>query len=147
MIFSQLKLIGAAVAFTAVAGMIGYGVWLKAQNERLRGENSVQKVAIEQQDATIDALLASVADFDAALDKQTETMNGLAKNSKQAQKQLKDVQDVFARHDLQDLLNKKPGLVMPRINNASAASNRMLECASDSDCAGNGADPASSGTP
>ncbi len=61
-----------------------------------------------------------------------ETAKELRQVSIGANKEVRKLNDIFAKHDIEKLASRKPGLIETRLNNGTADAFRMLECSSGS---------------
>lgn len=122
------------VAIIILSGTIYF---LKLDNDTLHENNGKLEVLFQTQKAATDALKKNIDRFANALTDQAKLTNDLAKFQTEAGRTLQRMNDVFAKHDFQKLLDKKPGLIIRRVNNAIADINRMFECETDSSrCSG-----------
>ena len=78
----------------------------------------------------------------------SEKLTSLLEQQRKASQQLRRIDDVFAKHNLEALLEAHPGMVTDSVNSGTRSTLRMLECASGGDCGGGPAQPSpSSGSP
>lgn len=128
-----------AAAGVVIMMLSGTIYFLKLDNDTLRENNGKLETLFDTQKATTDALKKNIDRFATAMTDQAKLTNDLAKFQTEAGRTLRKMNDVFAKHDFQKLLDKKPGLVIRRVNNAIADINRMFECETDSSrCGGDG---------
>lgn len=121
-----------SAAITAVG--LGYWHYTSVINERdqLKVNNAVLEQAVELQDSTITAQQEAIAEWEASQARLLQTMEALAEQNQLASTELRRLQDVFSRHDLNALALRRPGLIERRIDLGTARINRMLECATGS---------------
>lgn len=126
------KLIAAGVVVAIVGGAVwlGYKHYTGMQEEiqrlqveraELRASNALQKDAIDRQG---DAL----KEWQANQEKLVKQMQDLKDVTERSSKEVKRLNDIFAKHDLGKLSKHKPGLIEKRINSGTAGALRMLEC-------------------
>lgn len=117
---------GSVIVIMMLSGVIYF---LKKDNDTLRSNNAKLEVAFVMQKAATEALKESIGQFEKALILQAEATEALTEFTETATKQLRKMNDVFAKHDFQKLLDRKPGLIINRVNDGIADINRMFECA------------------
>ena len=103
--------------------------WLYNENDTLKANNATLKTSFATQKAAANALKDRITEFDKTLEDFSATTDRLLVASENAGKQLKKMNDVFAKHDLQKLLDKKPGLVIKSVNNGIADLDDKFVCA------------------
>jgi len=99
-----------------VVVIAGSAAYFKYSQDKLAEANqkvAVQTARAESAEANYDALKEDVAEQTAALNRLTQEM---AENRKAAQ----TLEDTFAEHDLNDLVNRKPDLVQKLVNKGTA---------------------------
>lgn len=108
----------------AVVTTIGLAAWhytsLVSNNKRLT-------VELSRADDRIDRIEFS-------LENQQRLITEASANSRLAQQDLRRIEDVFSRHDFQYLLDKKPGLIVRRVNSGTVTAFELLECETDIVC-------------
>lgn len=104
----------------------------------LKVNSALLKTAVESQDKTIDAQQKVLADWKHNQEEMKKLVNESVAVSKEANAELRRLNVLFVKHDLEVLAGKKPGLIQNRINVGSDRARKLLECASgtsDPDCA------------
>lgn len=135
MLFGKIGLKGILLGLAALAIVSAVGGFymlyqgLVRDNATLTANNAQLTSALDQQKRANEAAVARIGEFAQALDRQRETMEAFAKMTEEASRTIRRINDVFSSHDFQNLLNKKPGLIVRRVNSGTADTLRMLECA------------------
>lgn len=108
---------------------LGYSHYLGLLNEvdELKFQNEKQQQIIASQN---DAIM----NWEKNNKKLTELIENMQKVSEQANKQIDILNDIFSKHDIENLAKEKPKLIENRINNGTADIMRMLECSSGANC-------------
>lgn len=114
-----------------VLAYIHYNGLIKELQE-VKVENSALTTANEIQANTINYQTGVIGDWKAANRDLLQTIETQAEVNRIASENLRRLNDTLARHDLNNLSLKKPGLIQTRINRATNNSLLMLECASGS---------------
>lgn len=99
----------------------------------LSENNARLGIAVELQDNTITEQGEAIGEWSTAQDTMVERVEELASVATEAANETRRLNDIFSRHDLTDLARRRPGMVEPRINRATATALRLLECASGAD--------------
>ena len=133
---SGVKLAIYGILGSAVITAVGLGYWhytsLVEEAAQLRTNNAVLQSAIDLQATTITAQQEAIPEWEEAQARLLQTMEALREQNQLASTELRRLQDVFSRHDLNALALRRPGLIEQRIDTGTARINRMLECATGS---------------
>ncbi len=93
--------------------VMGIAMWfLYNKNQELISENAALDVAYQTQIETINSLQS---DFRL----QTEALTNMQQRNNEIMEDMNRYLDIFRRHNLTKLAAAKPGLIEPRINNAT----------------------------
>ena len=115
---------------TLVLGASSY--FLYQQNEELKTELIVQKVAVAEQKAAFETL-------EKETQKQSKALIDMQQQNQAIQGEMSRYLDIFSRHNLTKLAAAKPGLIEKRANNATKQVFDTIESDSrDVDSADNG---------
>lgn len=155
MLLGKIGLKGILLGLAALAIVSAVGAFyihyqgLVRDNATLTANNAQLTSALETQKKANEAAVARIGEFAVVLDRQRETMEEFAKMTEEASRTIRRINDVFASHDFQNLLNKKPGLIVRRVNSGTADTLRMFECATypGGQCPSGAASPDASPTP
>ena len=104
--------------------LVGSGVYIKTLHSQLgtlKGNQVILEGKIEEQNASIDTYLAEQQELYIAID-------DIEKQKNEAIKEVNEVRNKFARHDLNSLALAKPKMLEKRVN---AASQKILQSLSD----------------
>tara|TARA_Y100000114_G_scaffold129074_1_gene126349 strand:+ start:715 stop:1128 length:414 start_codon:yes stop_codon:yes gene_type:complete len=104
--------------------LIGSAVYIKSLHTQLgtlKGNQVILEGKIEEQNASIDTYLAEQQELYIAIDE-------IEKQKNEAIKEVNEVRNKFARHDLNSLALAKPKMLEKRVN---AASKKILQSLSD----------------
>ena len=104
--------------------LVGSAVYIKSlhsQLSTLKGNQVVLEGKIEEQNASIDTYLAEQQELYIAIDE-------IEKQKNEAIKEVNEVRNKFARHDLNSLALAKPKMLENRVN---AASEKILQSLSE----------------
>ncbi len=94
--------------------------YLYNQNETLKENNTKLEYAIEEQKAAMTAMKESY-------EKQGKALLNMSRQNAEIEKEKAEYLAIFARHNLDLLALKKPGMIELRFNNASEAVMEGLE--------------------
>jgi len=98
------------IAIIIALGLGGY--WLYGENETLKANNVKLEYAVEEQKAAMTAMKESY-------EKQGKALLNMSRANAEIEKEKAEYLSIFARHNLDLLALKKPGLIENRFNNAS----------------------------
>ncbi len=105
----------------AIILVLGLGSWyLYNQNQTLQANNMKLEYAVEEQKQTMAALKEQY-------EKQGQALMGMTKQNAIIEQEKAEYLAIFARHNLDLLALKKPGMIELRFNNASEAVMEGLE--------------------
>jgi hypothetical protein len=129
-----IKLTVAAVLVLGV-GVSAYSFWsnyrqVLATNAELSAALEAERVKVQVQGATIDAQADALREWEAFRSQVGTRLQELADGQQQARDEQRRLVRLFDEHDLQALLDARPGLVLDRVNRGTDRALRMLECAS-----------------
>lgn len=146
---SSLKMAIVGIAALAVLTIIGLGyrhyVGLVDTVATLRSNNTKLEAAVHLQQDTISVQKDVLHEWSLSQEKLLSRIEQLQAATERAGADTRRLEDLFSRHDLSALVQRKPGLIERRLNAGTRAANGLLECASGADradCAGGGAAPA-----
>ena len=107
--------------FMAIILVLGLGSWyLYNQNQTLQANNMKLEYAVEEQKQTMAAMKEQY-------EKQGQALMGMTKQNAIIEQEKAEYLAIFARHNLDLLALKKPGMIELRFNNASEAVMEGLE--------------------
>ena len=107
--------------FMAIILVLGLGSWyLYNQNQTLQANNMKLEYAVEEQKQTMAALKEQY-------EKQGQALMSMTKQNAIIEQEKAEYLAIFARHNLDNLALKKPGMIELRFNNASEAVMEGLE--------------------
>ena len=107
--------------FMALILVLGLGSWyLYSQNQTLQANNMKLEYAVEEQKQTMVVMKEQY-------EKQGKALMGLTKQNAVIEQEKAEYLAIFARHNLDVLALKKPGMIELRFNNASEAVMEGLE--------------------
>ena len=93
--------------------VLGLGCWwLYSENQTLKANNIKLEYAVEEQKQTIQTIKESY-------EKQGEALVNMSRENALIEEEKAEYLEIFARHNLDVLAMKKPGLIENRMNNAS----------------------------
>ena len=98
------------IGIILVLGLGGY--WLYNENQTLSANNMKLEAAIEEQQAAMEALRESY-------EKQGQALMNMSRKNAEIEAEKAEYLAIFARHNLDMLAIKKPGLIENRFNGAS----------------------------
>ena len=98
------------IGIILVLGLGGY--WLYNENQTLSANNMKLEQAVEEQQAAMEALRESY-------EKQGQALMNMSRKNAEIEAEKAEYLAIFARHNLDMLAIKKPGLIENRFNNAS----------------------------
>lgn len=101
-----------------VLGLSGY--WLYQENQTLSANNMKLESAVEEQKAAIETMRESY-------EKQGKALMNMSRVNAEIEAEKAEYLAIFARHNLDNLALKKPGLIENRFNKASEAVMEGLE--------------------
>ena len=88
------------------------GWWLLQENETLKNNNVKLETAMAEQTAAFNAMKESY-------EKQGQSLQNMSRRTAEIEAEKAEYLAIFARHNLDMLAIKKPGLIENRFNNAS----------------------------
>ena len=107
--------------FMAIILVLGLGSWyLYNQNQTLQANNMKLEYAVEEQKQAMTAMKEQY-------EKQGQALMSMTKQNAIIEKEKAEYLAIFARHNLDLLALKKPGMIELRFNNASEAVMEGLE--------------------
>lgn len=120
------------------AGIIGILLWiawaqigsLKRSVEVLEAENEALRAATLAQSAAIDTVVSRWEDYQV---KVSATVDHIQRTSNNAQKEVRKLERIFAKHDLDRIARRRPNTVERLLNSGTARSFRMFEQATSGD--------------
>jgi len=127
--FGKIQLILMAITATIVIGMAITIFFLNKSNNTLHENIGKVEISLAAEKVSFKKAEKRIDEFAGALKKHGDDIQGLHEASIKANKERRRLDDIFAKHDFQYLLNKKPGLILNRVNRGERDSKRMLECA------------------
>ena len=98
------------IGIILVLGLGGY--WLYNENQTLSANNMKLEAAVVEQQAAMEALRESY-------EKQGQALMNMSRKNAEIEAEKAEYLAIFARHNLDMLAIKKPGLIENRFNNAS----------------------------
>tara|TARA_B100001113_G_scaffold17632_1_gene13154 strand:- start:232 stop:615 length:384 start_codon:yes stop_codon:yes gene_type:complete len=98
------------IGIILVLGLGGY--WLYNENQTLSANNMKLEAAVEEQKAAMEALRESY-------EKQGKALSNMSRKNAEIEAEKAEYLAIFARHNLDMLAIKKPGLIENRFNGAS----------------------------
>ncbi len=98
------------IGIILVLGLGGY--WLYQENQTLAANNLALESAVEEQKAAMTAMKESY-------EKQGKALSNMSRKNAEIEAEKAEYLSIFARHNLDMLAIKKPGLMENRFNNAS----------------------------
>ena len=98
------------IGIILVLGLGGY--WLYNENQTLTANNMKLEAAVEEQQAAMEALRESY-------EKQGQALMNMTRKNAEIEAEKAEYLAIFARHNLDMLAIKKPGLIENRFNDAS----------------------------
>jgi len=98
------------IGIILVLGLGGY--WLYQENQTLAANNLALEGAVAEQKAAMTAMKESY-------EKQGKALNNMSRKNAEIEAEKAEYLSIFARHNLDMLAIKKPGLMENRFNNAS----------------------------
>lgn len=121
--------IGAGVAaLLAIGAFYLHYQNLVATRDELKAEQVRLEADLASSQQSVELALIRLNDMSASIAQQQTRLNALSAQQVEASTQIRRINDVFSQHDFQGLLNRKPGLVVPRVNSGTADTFRMFEC-------------------
>lgn len=106
------------IGIILVLGLGGY--WLYQENQTLSANNLALESAVEEQKAAMTAMKESY-------EKQGKALMNMSRVNAEIEAEKAEYLAIFARHNLDNLALKKPGLIENRFNKASEAVMEGLE--------------------
>ena len=107
--------------FIAIILVLGLGSWyLYNQNQTLQANNMKLEYAVEEQKQTMAAMKEQY-------EKQGQALMSMTRQNAVIEQEKAEYLAIFARHNLDVLALKKPGMIELRFNNASEAVMEGLE--------------------
>ncbi|MDA9002814.1 hypothetical protein N9J19_00430 [bacterium] len=106
------------IGIILVLGLGGY--WLYQENQTLAANNLALEGAVEEQKAAMTAMKES-------FEKQGKALLNMSRVNAEIEAEKAEYLAIFARHNLDNLALKKPGMIELRFNNASEAVMEGLE--------------------
>ena len=98
------------IGIILILGLGGY--WLYNENQTLTANNMKLEAAVEEQQAAMEALRESY-------EKQGQALMNMTRKNAEIEAEKAEYLAIFARHNLDMLAIKKPGLIENRFNDAS----------------------------
>ena len=98
------------IGIILILGLCGY--WLYNENQTLTMNNMKLEAAVEEQAAAMEALRESY-------EKQGQALMNMSRKNAEIEAEKAEYLAIFARHNLDMLAIKKPGLIENRFNGAS----------------------------
>ena len=98
------------IGIILVLGLGGY--WLYNENQTLSANNMKLEAAVQEQQAAMEALRESY-------EKQGKALSNMSRKNAEIEAEKAEYLAIFARHNLDMLAIKKPGLIENRFNGAS----------------------------
>ena len=98
------------IGIILVLGLGGY--WLYNENQTLSANNMKLEAAVQEQQAALEALRESY-------EKQGKALSNMSRKNAEIEAEKAEYLAIFARHNLDMLAIKKPGLIENRFNGAS----------------------------
>ena len=98
------------IGIILVLGLGGY--WLYNENQTLSANNMKLEAAVEEQKTAMEALRESY-------EKQGKALSNMSRKNAEIEAEKAEYLAIFARHNLDMLAIKKPGLIENRFNGAS----------------------------
>ena len=98
------------IGIILVLGLGGW--WLLQENETLKNNNVKLEAAVEEQQQTIAVMKENY-------EKQGQALMNMSRKNAEIEAEKAEYLAIFARHNLDNLALKKPGLIENRFNNAS----------------------------
>jgi hypothetical protein len=133
-----ILLVTIAVVTAVGAFSLHYNKLVK-DNATLTGNVATMQITLGQSQEDLVASFKRIDEFAEALEEQARTVRRMQVVQNGANEIIKELENVFDRHDLEALLRAKPNLIIDRINRATANRLRMLECSAAGSCS-NGSD-------
>jgi len=106
------------IGIILVLGLGGY--WLYQENQTLAANNLALEGAVQEQKAAMAAMKES-------FEKQGKALLNMSRVNAEIEAEKAEYLAIFARHNLDNLALKKPGMIELRFNNASEAVMEGLE--------------------
>ena len=106
----------------------------------LRLNEGILRHGIQVQEETIQKQEIAITQWQKAVNKLEQDIQEARRIAKEAESETRRLNELFKKHDLRKLALAKPGLIENRINNGSANSIRLLECASGDSTSCDGSD-------
>ena len=132
-------ILGAFVISLVVGAAVLHYQALVRDNAILTANNALLTTAVETQRLANARAVARIDDFAEALRYQQITMDELAIQTHEAAAMMRKVDDIFAKHDFQNLLSERPDSIERIVNSGTADVLRMFECATTpGGCGGTG---------
>jgi len=104
------------VGLLAVAGSLGF---LYIRVEMLKKTNENLELQVQQKEQQFSALSAQFSTFQAEVAVQSERLNNVYSQNAEVRKEVNKALQIFERHNLQQLSQKKPELIELRVNRAT----------------------------
>ena len=98
------------IGIVLILGLGGY--WLYNENQTLTANNMKLEAAVQEQQAAMEALRESY-------EKQGQALMNMSRKNAEIEAEKAEYLAIFARHNLDMLAIKKPGLIENRFNDAS----------------------------
>ena len=98
------------IGIILILGLGGY--WLYNENQTLTANNMKLEAAVQEQQAAMEALRESY-------EKQGQALMNMSRKNAEIEAEKAEYLAIFARHNLDMLAIKKPGLIENRFNDAS----------------------------
>ena len=112
------------------------------ENAQLQVELANAKTALSLQEVTLDKQAEALEEWVRFREDLGTKLQELADGQREARREQERLNDLFAGHDFDRLLQARPGLILNRVNDGTDRIGRLFECATGADnpdC-GDGAD-------
>lgn len=130
-----LNLVLMVAGFTVVSLFIWHYNSIISERDTLRKDNATLESTVKTQKDTINKAVAAIGEWKDSQTKLINKIDEMSKVSADANKSVKRLTTIFAKHDLGKLSSKHPELIQDLINRGTADNMRLLSCASgDTDC-------------
>ncbi len=129
---STLKILSGIGILATVGVLLAHYTGLVRDNARFKEEVKGLTAAIEAQELTISEQRSTIDDWVSSTRDMEMDLVRLKAAEAEANAEAQRLQELFAEHDLQNLLNRRPETVLRLANGGTDRIGRMLECASGS---------------
>ena len=130
----NLRMIGGGLAVIGI-GLSIFLFWshykgLVEQNARWKQEIGRLEVGLETQGRTVDEQAAALRRWSSSQLELEQELEELRREQSRARAETSRLLNIFAEHDLENLLNERPESIVRLVNDGTDRAFRMLECAS-----------------